>query len=117
MERSKVSTCAHSNELIRELDADGLQLCPKDLTSLGWDLEDLVGVELDHGHLSTFPSRPDPFHEVLVKTIANMVLKSSPPSSMSVALSLGYRPSTADLDTELVDFERNFPSWNVHQGE
>ena len=117
MEKSKISTCAHSRESIRGLDADGLQLCPKNLASLGWDSEDLVGVGLDHGRLSTFPSRPDPFYEVLAKTIAKMVLDTSPPLSMPVALSLRSRRSTAALAHELGDFESDCSSWNVHQGE
>lgn len=58
------------------------QVCPKPLSSLGWDGEKLFGIEADHAHLTYYPHQADEeYFDVFVRTLSELVDDVCPSSS------------------------------------
>ncbi|KAI9668709.1 MAG: hypothetical protein M1817_005200 [Caeruleum heppii] len=90
---------------------EDLQLCSESLASLGWDHEKVIGVDMDHAQLSTFPSRADPFFEVLMGHLADLVSSCNPAWRFPAS-----QVDTADSDepwSQLVDINASTASLSL----
>ncbi|CVK99417.1 uncharacterized protein FMAN_02259 [Fusarium mangiferae] len=69
------------------------KLCPKHVSSLGWDNEQVLGVDANHEQIITFPPRSDQqFFDILMTTIEGLV-DAVCPASTRPAFTCSEEPS------------------------